>query len=219
MTSSQPPILATWLLRHLRLGNMDEALLGDLFEDFRRGRSAAWYWRQVLAAILVGFVRELRYRWVSTGFAIFWSYGFSLLFTRQLWPPPQLRHLLDPLYGWAIKFDFPISMILMFVMFFVFLSVLQSTFVLLGLGLYLGAVQNFTVRGFLRGSLMAVSVIVFASLGLALIGGVLESVVGLRPPLFVAQLDISIPMFLGLVLSMATGRFSYLKTFTPSAPA
>jgi hypothetical protein len=93
---------------------MDEALLGDLFEDFQSGRSSAWYWRQVLAAILVGFVREVRYRWVSTGFAIFWSYGFSLLFTRRLWPPPQAFRLLDPLYGWATRFDFPASFICMF---------------------------------------------------------------------------------------------------------
>jgi hypothetical protein len=212
MKSSQPPILATWLLYHVGLGELDDALLGDLFEDFRRGRSAGWYWRQVLAAILVSLAKQLRYRWASTGFAIFWSYGFSLMFTGRLWPAPQLKHLLDPFFVWAIRFDFPVSTILGFVIFLAS----QSTFVLLGLGLYLGVARNFTVQGFLRGSLIAMSVIVLTGLGLGLMVLVLVSFVTQTPPLFVDQLDISIPMFLGLVLSMASGRFSYLKICPPS---
>jgi hypothetical protein len=55
MRPSEPPVLATWLLEHVRFSNTDEALAGDLLEDFRHGRSVAWYWRQVFAAILVGF--------------------------------------------------------------------------------------------------------------------------------------------------------------------
>ena len=47
-----PPRLATWLLQHLNGTN--EALAGDLLEEYRHGRSAAWYWRQVMSAILVG---------------------------------------------------------------------------------------------------------------------------------------------------------------------
>ncbi len=42
---SEPPALATWLLEHIRFSNTDEALAGDLLEEFTRGRSAAWYWR------------------------------------------------------------------------------------------------------------------------------------------------------------------------------
>jgi hypothetical protein len=64
MRSSEPPVLATWLLEHVRFSNTDEALTGDLLEDFRHGRSVAWYWRQVFAAILVGFLREVRSHWV-----------------------------------------------------------------------------------------------------------------------------------------------------------
>jgi hypothetical protein len=64
MRPSEPPVLATWLLEHVRFSNTDEALAGDLLEDFRHGRSVAWYWRQVFAAILVGFVREVRHHWV-----------------------------------------------------------------------------------------------------------------------------------------------------------
>lgn len=52
MTDRQPPAVATWLLQCAARGN--EALVGDLLEEYRHGRSAAWYWRQVLTAVAVG---------------------------------------------------------------------------------------------------------------------------------------------------------------------
>jgi hypothetical protein len=64
MRLSKPPVLATWLLEHVRFSNTGEALAGDLLEDFHKRRSVAWYWRQVFAAILVGFVSEVRHHWV-----------------------------------------------------------------------------------------------------------------------------------------------------------
>lgn len=45
----RPPRLASFVLDRLAPGN--EALHGDLDEEFTRGRTSAWYWRQVLAAI------------------------------------------------------------------------------------------------------------------------------------------------------------------------
>jgi hypothetical protein len=82
MKSSQPPALARWLLEHIRF-NTDEALTGDLLEEFSQGRSAAWYWRQVLTAIVVGYGKEVRVHWVLAiravviGLAV--STGASLL--------------------------------------------------------------------------------------------------------------------------------------------
>lgn len=35
-----PPTTATWMLEHLLLGKRNEALEGDLFEEFQRRRSA-----------------------------------------------------------------------------------------------------------------------------------------------------------------------------------
>jgi hypothetical protein len=64
MKSSVPPVLATWLLKHVRFINTDEAIAGDLLEEFTQGRSAAWYCRQVLLAIVVGFGKEVRVHWI-----------------------------------------------------------------------------------------------------------------------------------------------------------
>jgi hypothetical protein len=64
MKSSQPPAMATWLLEHSRFGNAGEALTGDLLEEFRHGRSATWYWRQVVLALLAGYGKDVRAHWV-----------------------------------------------------------------------------------------------------------------------------------------------------------
>jgi hypothetical protein len=59
MRSSRPPAAATWLLNHLTDAPQNDSLAGDLTEEYARGRSRAWYLRQVLAAILVGFWTEI----------------------------------------------------------------------------------------------------------------------------------------------------------------
>lgn len=51
MKSADPPKLASWLLEHAGSRYRREALAGDLVEQYRAGRSDAWYWRQVLWAI------------------------------------------------------------------------------------------------------------------------------------------------------------------------
>jgi hypothetical protein len=61
------------MLRHLTALDRDEALDGDLLEEFRLGRSNAWYWRQVLAACGVSWTRSLRERSSLLIFALIWS--------------------------------------------------------------------------------------------------------------------------------------------------
>jgi len=58
MRSTPPPRLPTLLLRRLAPG--DEALAGDLQEEFRSGRSQGWYWWQVGVAIACEAWRDLR---------------------------------------------------------------------------------------------------------------------------------------------------------------
>ena len=62
MTLRIPPRMATWLLKHLGPGYRSESLAGDLFEEYQRDRTRGWYWRQTVAAILVGRTRLLRVR-------------------------------------------------------------------------------------------------------------------------------------------------------------
>ena len=51
--------LAGVLLRQIK-GYRAESLIGDLAEEYARGRSASWYWRQVLLAVITSYVRLLR---------------------------------------------------------------------------------------------------------------------------------------------------------------
>ncbi len=55
MRPTTPPRLATMLL-HRVVSN--DALAGDLQEEYQSGRSALWYWRQVLAALVIAALRR-----------------------------------------------------------------------------------------------------------------------------------------------------------------
>jgi hypothetical protein len=61
-----PPALAVWMLSRLLRGGTSDALIGDLREEYVRGRSRAWYWRQALCAAAAGW-RERPARWFSLG--------------------------------------------------------------------------------------------------------------------------------------------------------
>ncbi|HEV2322392.1 MAG TPA: hypothetical protein VGS10_00445 [Terracidiphilus sp.] len=73
MKEAKPPSLATWMLEHLTPADRDEALAGDLLEDFQSGRSTGWYWRQAIAACTVGWIRHLGDRKMLVAFAGLWS--------------------------------------------------------------------------------------------------------------------------------------------------
>jgi len=94
MRQTDPPSAATWILEHLTPGPRNEALAGDLLEEFRRGRSIGWYWRQALAAVLVrSFVEIVNNRFVML-FAALWSMLTPawLLFIANLEQQSGLNH-------------------------------------------------------------------------------------------------------------------------------
>ncbi len=77
MKISQPPILATRLLKWLAPGPHGDALAGDLMEQYREGRSTAWYWRQALLGIVVCLAKDR----TLGGLAVFGSLLVLLLMT------------------------------------------------------------------------------------------------------------------------------------------
>ncbi len=60
MINREPPRIAVWLLNHGASPYQRESLTGDLLEMYRAGRSRQWYWRQVIAALILARARELR---------------------------------------------------------------------------------------------------------------------------------------------------------------
>jgi hypothetical protein len=71
--------LATWMLEHLTFGSPNESLSGDLLEELRSGRSAGWYWRQVLSAIAVTLSSKSRAYLLPLVFSVGWSIGYPAL--------------------------------------------------------------------------------------------------------------------------------------------
>jgi uncharacterized protein involved in exopolysaccharide biosynthesis len=64
MMASRPPHFADWLLQRLTSGPRQQSIIGDLHEQYGRGRSVFWYWRQTITTILVGDAMKQRLLWV-----------------------------------------------------------------------------------------------------------------------------------------------------------
>jgi hypothetical protein len=73
MKPTESVAFATWMLEHLTFGSQNEALSGDLLEEFQHGRSAGWYWRQVVSAIGVQAFRKSRDYTFPLAFSAVWS--------------------------------------------------------------------------------------------------------------------------------------------------
>ena len=73
MKPGHPPAIAAWLLDHLAFTGRNEALAGDLQEEFQQGRSNGWYRRQALSAIAIGFFKLARAQSPAVLFALLWS--------------------------------------------------------------------------------------------------------------------------------------------------
>ena len=60
MMKRPPPVFATWLLAHFASDYQRDSLVGDLIEQYRQGKSRFWYWKQVVAALVVASAKVLR---------------------------------------------------------------------------------------------------------------------------------------------------------------
>jgi hypothetical protein len=101
MNRQGPPIFATWLLQHLGDPYRREALIGDLIEEYRRGRSNAWYWRQVSFAALAGGLSALRRKLPALRAVLAW-WCVCLILGVTLKSPAVLFLLVDPGFFWWV---------------------------------------------------------------------------------------------------------------------
>jgi hypothetical protein len=80
MKQSWPLRLATWSLQRLApRARSIEPLSGDLLEEWQLGRSTAWLWRQVTAALLSGWAMELHRMRLALVFGVLWSLPVPML--------------------------------------------------------------------------------------------------------------------------------------------
>jgi hypothetical protein len=202
--SSKPPALATWLVEHAIPGEKNEALAGDLLEQFSQGRSTGWYWRQVLAAIAVGFSRELRILCVAASFTLFWVSVLAV--SRQSLIHFSGGRLFQAVLGREVTLAWPVSVIAPITV----IAALNAVPLLVSLTTYLLLRRSFTSRRLLQG--IAVGL---AGVELGYFGGMLLP----SRTLASAFMAYSMPLFLALSISLWTVRPSKLGRCAKSRPA
>lgn len=67
---SHPPRLGVWLLERLSSPVTNNALTGDLIEEFHAGRSRKWFWRQVAFAIVYVALTDMQRHWPELAYAL-----------------------------------------------------------------------------------------------------------------------------------------------------
>lgn len=171
MSRIKPPRFPAWMLEHLNAGKRNDALNGDLVEEFRRGRSVVWYWRQVLAALLIGWVKNVRDHRNLMVFTALWSIlapGWTLIALRAA------QHQAEAWHIWQL--NWPWSSLCSVMMFFA----PGLIFIWLGMAFYLvaqmRALKHFNLWWVGRGLLL--SMLLFIGISCVLAGSVV-----LFPPL------------------------------------
>jgi hypothetical protein len=99
MRFSTPPVLATWLLSYFLPGSENDHIIGDLMEAFQSGRSRTWYWKEVLAAIVIGVSSETVKHPLSALRAISFGWATWLLIYYAVAPKvlePVFRRIFRP---------------------------------------------------------------------------------------------------------------------------
>jgi hypothetical protein len=196
MKSSKPPAIATWLLEHFTAKGNAKALAGDLSEEFCHGRSAGWYWRQVLVALFGSFWNKLRILWVAAGFTLVWIVALDA--SSQSLIRISRGRLFQVVFSWGLTLGWPLSEVYAIT----FFTVLTALPLLVSLSIYLGVMRRFNLRGLSQGLLVGMVGFAFAYVGLMLIPSSRYGFVGT----FAGHVVGSLPLFVGLALSLWTAR-------------
>ena len=150
-----PPSLATWLLKHVVRGEDNEALAGDLLEEFGQGRSITWYRYQVLVAILLTLSKQLRARWICLLFAVVVSSAVSF---RQIWQSFKF----EGLFTWGIQLPWPASLAFTVALW----SASEGILFFVAFAVYLITIRRFNRRDSLKGALVALVPLTLGNLAL-----------------------------------------------------
>jgi len=94
---------ARWMLEHWPGGNVNEALSGDLLEEFHSGRSALWCWGEVSAAIAISVSGFVRRRAALVAFSAVWATLYPL------WGLLLRHSVINGVYGKWIGLAWPYS--------------------------------------------------------------------------------------------------------------
>jgi hypothetical protein len=161
MKRSDPPLIATWMLEHWTLGPGNNALAGDLLEEFRSGRAGrtrAWYWRQVIAAISINCSREILDHRSVVLFAAVWSVISPAWLVLS-----SNAEVNSPTFGVIVRMDFPWSTICALAL----ALVTSLAFIWSGMALYLiprmVAARNFHWRRLARSLLQSLPMFISIS--------------------------------------------------------
>jgi hypothetical protein len=203
MKSSHPPALASWLLEHLVPTGKNEILAGDLLEVFGQRGSAAWYWRQVLAAIIVGFFQELRVRWTGILLAIVLSIAVPW---RYILVAPQFRSL----QHLGIRLPWPLSLISEIGS----IALVNTSILVVAIRVYQVVVRNSNPRKLTQALLVGLSVIALSSTGIFCAPALYPF--SLR---FVVSFIVYLPLLFGLLISLWIAAPSVARTDSKSFPA
>jgi hypothetical protein len=102
----KPPRLAEWLLTHLVPGPFTDSLVGDLTEQVGGGRSALWYWRQVLI-VLAGRVPWLLALSVA---AAAWILPMMIWDWLMPWRAHRAPFWVSFAWPWSLAFEMYVTM-------------------------------------------------------------------------------------------------------------
>jgi hypothetical protein len=93
-----PPRVVTWLVKRLITAADGDALIGDLREEYIRGRPRAWLWRQALWAVGFALMKYLREGRVLTVRLMLVGPGVSLVCALLLTQSARLLQFWELLY-------------------------------------------------------------------------------------------------------------------------
>jgi hypothetical protein len=172
MTANHPPRFAAWLLQHLGCSVDNDAVLGDLAERFREGKTSAWYWMQTLTAIAVSTFEDIHARKVLALRAVlagcFVQISIQVLMTRYF---PLVPYWV-PLGWWGTGFE----------------SIVGSA-----IALFLGIAVGWTIVRLYQGRR---AILLSYLLIVQLLGGLASAVAGIS---FAFYLTASISLTLGIL--------------------